>query len=131
MERHFPVVGLSEPNVNLMKSVFLTAALLGSLSLVSPIVTSAQPAGKPATAGKKKPKKPKFGNALKEAEKVAGKPLTEAQKATVRAAAAERAEAMKPIQTKYRTTVAKALGLTLEQYEAKLKASKAKQPAKP
>ena len=57
------------------------------------------------------------GGGLKHAEAILGKPLNAAQKKAVKAANTKRQEEIKPIQEKYRTTVAKALGLTLAQYK--------------
>jgi hypothetical protein len=58
---------------------------------------------------------------LKYAEQILGRPLTPEQKKAVRAAGIEQKAAMKPIREKYRADVAKALGLTLAQYEAREK----------
>lgn len=96
---------------------FCLSALLGNTA-----ITHAQPAK--AAMGKKKPGK--MPVALKRAERVAGKPLTEAQKKTIRKAAAERRKAMDPINKQFDTTVAKALGMTVEQYKAKVKATSAR-----
>ncbi|RYG58773.1 hypothetical protein EON80_26555 [bacterium] len=59
---------------------------------------------------------PRKGPAIKHAEKILGKPLTETQKKAIRAANGKRQKAIKPIQDKYRVEAAKALGLTVAQY---------------
>lgn len=107
------------------KTIYLAA--LSVTLLLGSTLSHAQP-GAPVVAGKKAPKK---SPALKHAEEVLGKPLTPAQKTAVRAAAKERATAMKRIMEKYRTTVAKALGMTLAQYEAKEKSLKARNKKTP
>lgn len=86
----------------------------------------AQPRQSPRAQGQKSALK---GPAVKHAEDVLGKPLSPSQKAAVRAAQKERAQAIKPIQKKFRLTVAKALGLTLPQYEAREKALRLKNKA--
>ncbi len=98
---------------NSFRVVVLSTALL--LPLISIVPSQAQP--KPA----------KKGNAVKHAEEILGKPLTQSQIAAVRAAQKQRQQAMKPIQDKFKATVAKALGLTVAQYEAREKALHPKQ----
>jgi hypothetical protein len=85
------------------------------LALMASIAPSQAQPGKPG--GKK-------GAAIKHAEAVLGKPLTPAQKKAVRAAQKQRTEALKPIQEKFRADVAKALGLTVAQYDEREKALK-------
>lgn len=89
----------------------------------------AQPTQNPAIKTGAAPKKAKKG-ALKHAEAVLGKPLTSEQTKAVRAAGIEQKKAMKPIREKYRVAVARALGLTLTQYDVREKAlaPKRKQP---
>jgi uncharacterized membrane protein len=96
-----------------MKNFFRTirpAALVLSVLLTSSIAAQAQRAGGAAMA-------------FKRAERIAGKPLTDAQKKAIRQASMERRKAMKPIQDKFDMSVAKALGMTVDQYKAKVKAT--------
>lgn len=106
------------------RSLLRACALLGTLGLAAPRPAHAQP--KPAA----KAKAPTYSKAVKEAEKALGKPLSATQKTAVQKAATTRATAMKPIQLKYRQTVAKALGMSEAQYSAKLKTATAKPKAK-
>ncbi|BCM93299.1 hypothetical protein IAD21_05190 [Abditibacteriota bacterium] len=92
------------------------------------VPSQAQPKTKAKAALGAKP--PKKGNAVKHAEEVLGKPLTPTQIAAVRAAQKERQKAMKPIQDKFKAKVAKALGLTVAQYEAREKALRDKKDHK-
>lgn len=95
----------------------LSAALPATL-ILGTLTSNAQP---PAGA-----KAPRRGAALKHAEELLGKPLTPAQKSAIKAAQKERAEAMKPIQDKFKAKVAKALGMTVAQLEAKEKSLRQK-----
>jgi len=89
-----------------MNSIFVRRTLIAA-----PLLSLLLLSNGPAQAQNRK------GAGLKHAEAILGKPLNDAQKKAVKAANTKRQEEIKPIQVKYRTTVAKALGLTLTQYE--------------
>lgn len=91
-------------------------AFLPLTFLLGATTSSAQP-GKQTSKG---------GAAIKHAELILGKPLSATQKQAVRAAQKQRQQAIKPIQQKYSATVAKALGLTVAQYEEREKALRQK-----
>lgn len=110
------------------------AALLAAAFALAPMGIAAlaqtPSATKPPAAGKnaKKPKKPRVPRPVVQVQQLmGGKPLSDAQKKAVVAAAKERDAAMKPIRDRYRAKVAKALGITLVQLEAKEKALRTKQ----
>ncbi|RYX82048.1 hypothetical protein EON83_21300 [bacterium] len=107
------------------KSTFFRIAILSAVALsVSTFSAQAAPAAKAGgAAGQKGPKRV---TAVKHAELINGKPLTDAQKTAIRAAQKARMDAIKPIQEKYKASVAKALGITVAQLEAKDKALRAK-----
>lgn len=102
-----------------MNSLSTRTSLFGA-ALVSLLLTSGAPAH--AQGGGK-------GNPLKRAEAINGKPLTDAQKKAIQAAADKRQQKIKPIQAEFKAAVAKALGLTPAQFkqrEDKLRADKEK-----
>lgn len=112
--------------IHLMKTTRISRPLVACLSVllagtvaVHAQTTTPKMGGKPAKG---------MSPMMKRAERVAGKPLNEAQKKTIRSAMAERKKAMKPIQDKYDATVAKALGMTVDQFKARLKATAPKPP---
>lgn len=91
-----------------MNTIF-TRRTLFNFSLLSFLLLAPSPvqAQKPA----------RKGGGLKHAQAILGKPLSAAQKKAVRAANAKRQQKIKPIQEEYRSTVARALGLTVAQYK--------------
>lgn len=111
------------------------AALLAAAFALAPLgaasLAQTPPATKPpAAAGKspKKPKKPRVPRPVAQVQQLmGGKLLSDTQRKAVVAAAKERDAAMKPIRDRYRAKVAKALGITPAQLEAKEKALRTKQ----
>jgi uncharacterized membrane protein len=99
-----------------MKSSSLHRALLSA-----PIFTLLLLSGSPVHAQKGQGQGGRKGAALKHAQAILGRPLSEPQKKAVRQANAKRQQAIKPIQQKYRAEVAKALGLTTSQYDEREK----------
>jgi hypothetical protein len=111
---------------------FLAAVAVGALVLAPVTATLAQsapakPSASKSAAGAKKPGKNRVPRPVAQLQAVMGKPLTDAQKKAVLAAARERDRAMKPIRDKYQQKVATALGITVAQLDAKEKAWRARQ----
>ena len=89
--------------------------------------TPAKPPAPKKAAGARKPGRNRVPRPLAQLQAVMGKPLTDTQKKAVLAAAKERDKAIKPVRDRYRASVAKALGITLAQLDAREKAWRAKQ----
>ena len=111
--------------------VVLAAALLVLAPLAEALAqATGGTSGKPPaakSAGARKPGRNRVPRPVAQAQALLGRPLTEAQKKAVLAAAKERDKAMKPIRDRYRAKVAKALGMTVAQLEAKEKALRDRQ----
>jgi hypothetical protein len=115
---------IKRENIKIMQKLHkvLLGVAVSSMLWTGAVEAQTKPAAAKAAGAKKPKKKPA---SIRRAEAIAGKPLTPAQLKTIGAAAKERSAALK----KYDTIVARALGMSLEQYKAKEKATRAKAAA--
>ena len=99
----------------------LAAAALLVLAPAPPLSAQSPPAAKSSAAKPQQQGRKRVPRPVAQAQAVIGKPLTDAQRKAVLTAAKERDKAMKPIRDRYRAKVAKALGMSVAQLDAKEK----------